>query len=349
MTVDGRQVPAEADRARMRAERHAKLQHQLAAQGLDGLLLLGTSAVAYATGAERPGCDSGRAALLRPVAVVVAGRRAPAPVHALPRGRARPSCRPTTCTRAAVPDLDDGAERPGGRAARRCSPATPALGLRRGAPPPGPGARAASGWCRPPGCWARPSCARPPTSWPASAGPSTSTSRRCSTSSRCCAPASTQTDLTRPVPPPRRRAGRRAATASTRSGRSCRRSLADGPWTVHGDIAFPTAERARCRWRTATWSGSTPASTSAATPRTSAAPGSSATTPRPRARQQAQFERWRAVVDAVLALCKPGVSALELGRAAIAADRPGGSGDRRPGSSTSTWPTASAPTAPRCR
>ena len=33
MTVDGRPVPAEADRARLRAERHAKLQAQLAAHG----------------------------------------------------------------------------------------------------------------------------------------------------------------------------------------------------------------------------------------------------------------------------------------------------------------------------
>ena len=38
---------------------------------------IGTSAVAYATGADAPGCDSGRAALLRPVAVVVAGDPSP--------------------------------------------------------------------------------------------------------------------------------------------------------------------------------------------------------------------------------------------------------------------------------
>jgi Xaa-Pro aminopeptidase len=52
--------------------------------------------------------------------------------------------------------------------------------------------------------------------------------------------------------------------------------------------------------------------------------------PRPTARQRDQFARWRAVVDAVLALCKPGVSALELCRAAVAADAGGtGSGSRR--------------------
>ena len=39
------------DIARMRRERFARLQDQLDAQGVDGLVLLGSSSVAYATGA----------------------------------------------------------------------------------------------------------------------------------------------------------------------------------------------------------------------------------------------------------------------------------------------------------
>jgi Xaa-Pro aminopeptidase len=55
----------------MRRARQAKLQEQLAAHELDGLLLLGTNNVTYATGAKTPGMDSSRAGLLRPVAAVV--------------------------------------------------------------------------------------------------------------------------------------------------------------------------------------------------------------------------------------------------------------------------------------
>lgn len=43
----------------------------MSAQGVDALLLLGTSAVHYATGTAMPSVDSGRATLLRPVALVL--------------------------------------------------------------------------------------------------------------------------------------------------------------------------------------------------------------------------------------------------------------------------------------
>ena len=65
------------DIARMRRERFARLQEQLDAQGVDGLVLLGSSSVAYATGAAEPGQDGDRAALFRTVAVVVKGDSAP--------------------------------------------------------------------------------------------------------------------------------------------------------------------------------------------------------------------------------------------------------------------------------
>ena len=53
------------------------MQEQLSARGLDGLVLLGSSAVVYATGASMPALDGDRAALFRAVAVVVAGESAP--------------------------------------------------------------------------------------------------------------------------------------------------------------------------------------------------------------------------------------------------------------------------------
>ena len=61
----------------MRRERFGRLQDQLAAHGIDGLVLLGSSSAAYATGAAVPGQDGDLAALFRPVAVVAKGDSAP--------------------------------------------------------------------------------------------------------------------------------------------------------------------------------------------------------------------------------------------------------------------------------
>src|SRR5262245_27308019 len=87
----------------MRAERHARLQHHMTA-----LVLLGTSAVAYATGADAPATDSGRAAFLRPVAVVVAGADHPHLFTPYPEG-APPDLPADHLHPAVYPDVDDGA------------------------------------------------------------------------------------------------------------------------------------------------------------------------------------------------------------------------------------------------
>src|SRR5262245_12580843 len=92
----------------MRAERHARLQHHMTAQGVDALVLLGTSAVAYATGADAPATDSGRAAFLRPVAVVVAGADHPHLFTPYPEG-APPDLPADHLHPAVYPDVDDGA------------------------------------------------------------------------------------------------------------------------------------------------------------------------------------------------------------------------------------------------
>ena len=70
-TVNGEPIPHEPDLARMRAERSARLRQAMREKGVDALLLLGTGAVQYATGAPTPAVDASRATLLRPVALVL--------------------------------------------------------------------------------------------------------------------------------------------------------------------------------------------------------------------------------------------------------------------------------------
>ena len=92
-----------------------------------------------------------------------------------------------------------------------------------------------------------------------------------------------------------------------------------GPWTLHGDLAYPTVATDRFLregdviWVDAgiTWEGY--ASDYGRTRNAGADPV-------PDDRQQAQFRRWRAVVDAELDILKRGVSALQLDRAAIEAN-----------------------------
>ena len=64
-TIGGRAIPDLPDLRRMRSERFERLQHQLEARDVDGLVLLGSSSVAYATGAAAPAQDGDRAALDR--------------------------------------------------------------------------------------------------------------------------------------------------------------------------------------------------------------------------------------------------------------------------------------------
>jgi Xaa-Pro aminopeptidase len=94
---------------------------------------------------------------------------------------------------------------------------------------------------------------------------------------------------------------------------------ATGPWTSHGDLAYPTVTTDRFLregdviWVDAgiVWEGY--ASDFGRTWITGV-------DPTPNAVQQQQFRRWRAVVDAALSILKPGVTALQLARAAIAAN-----------------------------
>ena len=70
-------LPAEPDLARMRRERLARLHALMAEKAVDALVLLGNSNVSYATGASWPLSDAGRGNVERPVAVVLAGDDSP--------------------------------------------------------------------------------------------------------------------------------------------------------------------------------------------------------------------------------------------------------------------------------
>ncbi|MEX2293858.1 MAG: M24 family metallopeptidase [Acidimicrobiales bacterium] len=65
-------IPATPDLARMQRQRGERLRGLMGAQGLDALVLLGNTNVAYATGAVWPLADGGRTNFEQPVAVVLA-------------------------------------------------------------------------------------------------------------------------------------------------------------------------------------------------------------------------------------------------------------------------------------
>ncbi len=65
-------IPDTPDLGRMQRERLDRLRGLMAGQGLDGLVLLGNTHVVYATGAVWPLADAGRANVEQPVAVVLA-------------------------------------------------------------------------------------------------------------------------------------------------------------------------------------------------------------------------------------------------------------------------------------
>lgn len=71
------EIPDEPDRARMRAETGARLRSAMADHGVDALILLMNGYVGYATGVSWPLVDAGLSHVERPVAVVLAGDEHP--------------------------------------------------------------------------------------------------------------------------------------------------------------------------------------------------------------------------------------------------------------------------------
>ncbi|GAC1311622.1 MAG: Xaa-Pro peptidase family protein [Acidimicrobiales bacterium] len=313
--ISGAPVPSVPDLARMRRDRHVRLQAELERQGLDGVILLGTSAVSYATGAAVPGMDSARATLFRSVAVIVRGDEHPYLLTPFPGGA--PPEFPVDRVLAAVhPDIDESADAlarlvvdlfpPGTRVAideltHALSRALPGRELT--------GAAAVLG-----------------------------AAKLCKTPDElaCIGTAQRLNEMAMSGVEPLVRPGARQTDLTARFLRRIHElgaafngidpiwqvmapSRGAGPWTTHGDIAFPTASSDRfLREGDVLWvdTGISYAGYMSDFGRTWIV----GTEPRPTARQRAQFERWMAVTDAVREICKPGVSALELGRVAIAAN-----------------------------
>jgi Xaa-Pro dipeptidase len=313
--VAGSPIPDVPDLARMRRERHGRLQAAMAEEGLDALVLLGSSAVAYATGAVAPGTDSGRAVLMRPVAVVVRG--APAAHLFTPYPDGAPDELPADHLHGPLhPELDEGAQALLAAVAELAPPGatlafdelTHALG------------RALAGRDA------------------ADAGPVLGAVRLCKTPDElaCIRAAQRINELAMSEVEPRLRPGMRQTDLTAVFLRSVFElgatancidpiwqvmppSSADGPWTTHGDIAFPTATTDRLLRRgDVVWvdTGISYQGYASDFGRTWIVGAD----PRPDARQQAQFRRWQEVMAAALERCKPGTTALEMGRAAIAAN-----------------------------
>jgi Xaa-Pro aminopeptidase len=106
MLAERRTPMAAIDAGRMRRERHARLQAEMARQGVEVALLLHGPNVAYATGRPVRGVDASHAAFERPVALVVAGEDRP---HLL-ADDIDPAL-DVECHPAVWPELDEGAAR----------------------------------------------------------------------------------------------------------------------------------------------------------------------------------------------------------------------------------------------
>ena len=313
--IAGTPVPSVPDLVRMRRDRHSRLQAELERQGLDGAVLLGTSAVSYATGAIAPGMDSARAALLRSVAVIIRGDDHPYLFTPFPDG-APPELPIDRVLPAAYPDLAESVESlarslgdllgPGTRVAvdELTYPLQQALDGRTVVS--AAGVLGAAKLCKTPDELA---CIRAAQRMNEIAMSDVETLVR---------PGARQTDLTA------RFLRRIHELGATFNGidpiwQVMAPSRDAGPWTTHGDIAFPTATSDRfLRDGDVLWvdTGISYAGYMSDFGRTWLV----GTDPRPTDRQRAQFDRWNVVVNAVRDVCQPGVSALELGRVAIAAN-----------------------------
>jgi Xaa-Pro dipeptidase len=314
-TIGGATIPSRPDMARLRADRHAKMQAQLKAQELDGLVLLGSGNVAYATGADTPGEDSGRAGLFRPMAVVVRGEVAP---HIYtPYWDGVPGDLPPEHVHGPLfPELDDGRAQLLDALYEHFD-----AGARLGVDEqthPMLRALHAFDWTEATAVLGAAKIVKTADEVSAIRLAQRITELAMEGVRAALRPGLRQTDLSALF---LRRIFELGATANAIDPiwQVMGPTRADGPWTIHGDLAYPTSTTDQLLregdviWVDAGISHQGYASDFGRTWLTTAQPS-------PTARQRAQFTRWQAVVAAATDLLKPGVSALELGRAAIAAN-----------------------------
>jgi Xaa-Pro dipeptidase len=314
-TIGGLAIPAMPDLARMRRERFQRLQDQLDAQGVDGLVLLGSSSVAYTTGAAMPGQDGDRAGLFRGVAVVVKGDSAPHLYTLYIDGV--PADLPEDHQHGPLfPDLDDGIDAFASALADHfCRGARIGVDHQTHAM-----LRGLQGfdWVDAAEVVGAAKLTKTPDEVACIRNAQLLNELAMVDTLRILRPGVRQIDLSAVF---LRRIFELGASANGIDPiwqvMSPTRAL--GPWTLHGGLAYPTVTTDRFLregdviWVDAgiTWEGY--ASDYGRTWLTSAHPV-------PNHRQQAQFHRWRVVVDAALDILRPGVSALQLCHAAIEAN-----------------------------
>ena len=314
-TVAGVRVPDAPDLRRLHADRLSRLRAEMARAGVDGLLLLGTGNVAYATGALAPGADGSRALIARPVAVVTAVGEAAHLFTPYPDG-APGGFPPDHLHPPVFPEVDDGAADlaaalsellpPGRRLA--CDELTHALVAHLG-------------------------------DWELSSASAILASAKLLKTVdelACIRRAQAINEAAMRDVQPLVRPGVRQCDLTARFLRRIHElgasangidpiwqpmppTLSAGPWTTHGGVAFPTASSDRfLREGDVVWvdTGIGWHGYMSDFGRTWLV----SEEPRPTARQRAQYERWSDVVVATLERVKPGATGLELGRAAIEAN-----------------------------
>lgn len=303
------------DLARMRKERFARLQHELEAKGLDGLVLLGSSSVAYATGASEPGQDGDRAALFRSVAVVVQGDCAPHLYTNYTDGVPE-DLQADHVHGPLFPDLDDGIAFFAAAVSEHFAPGA-RIGIDHQTHPvlralPDVGWSDAADVVGPAKLLKTPdevACIRNAQLLNETAMVAARAALR---------PGIRQTDLSAIF---LRRVFELGASANAIDPiwQVMAPTREAGPWTLHGDLAYPTVTTDRFLrdgdiiWVDAgiTWQGYASDYGRTWITGIDAAPDT---------KQLSQFHRWRAIVDAALEILAPGVSGLQLGKAATEAN-----------------------------
>ncbi|OBH82714.1 peptidase [Mycobacterium scrofulaceum] len=312
-------IPETPDLGRMRRETGARLRSAMAERGVDVLILLGNSAVVYATGTSWPLGDAGLSYVERPVAVVLATDEWPHLFLPFREGVALESGLPTDHVHGPVYlEFDEGVQ----EFARLLADLIPAQAV------------VAVDECT--GAMSRAAKSLFPAGAPVDAAAVVSAAKAVKTPDElsCMRTAIRITDEAmvevhkRLAPGIRqielsasflRRAFELGATASMLEPiwQVMPPSKADGVWTTHGDLALPllTTERELAEgdvlWTDVSITYHGYCSDFGRTWIVGKDP-----TPR----QRAQFDRWFEIMTAVLAVARAGATAADLGRAAIEAN-----------------------------
>ncbi len=318
-TGNGLAIPETPDLARMRRQTGARLRSAMAERGVDAMILLGNSAVVYATGASWPLGDAGLSYVERPVAVVIADDEWPHLFLPFREGASQESDLPADHLHGPVYlEFDEGVSNFAGQLADLI----PA------------GAAIAVDECT--GAMSRAAKLLFPNGAPADAAAIVSAAKVIKTKDelacirtavritdeamvevhKALAPGIRQIDLSASF---LRRAFELGATASMLEPiwQVMPHSKADGVWTTHGDLALPllTTERELIEgdvlWTDVSITYRGYCSDFGRTWIVGRDP-----TPR----QQAQFDRWQEIMTAVQGVARAGVTAGDLGRAATAAN-----------------------------